>query len=230
VSSVSNEELSQIYAALVLLKNFADLKFERLLEYLTLRRVHSFTTTELTLILSSYGYLCQQSKANVSSSFIKTFEYVIFNKLHDLTQDQLAQTLVALFKIQRVSAKTTKVVSNQTLLQMLDKFTYELEDLEGKPVKASNLAEVYYHVKRHEILSKEVECAGMEDRLMKHQGQLKARDLFNIMSVMDRDARSELVEWLVKQVEGVIASMIPEEVVILNAQLERHGLQARVSK
>lgn len=70
---------------------------------------------------------------------------------------------------------------------MLDKFNYELEDLEGKPVKASNIAEVYYHVKRHQILSKEVECAGMEDRLMKHQGQLKAKDLFNIMSVMGRD-------------------------------------------
>jgi hypothetical protein len=63
MSSVSNEELSQVYAALVLLKNFTDLKFERLLEYLTLRRVHSFTASELTLIFSSYGYLCQQGKA-----------------------------------------------------------------------------------------------------------------------------------------------------------------------
>jgi hypothetical protein len=143
VSSVSNEELSQVYAVLVLLKNFSDLKFERLLEYLTLRRVHSFTASELTLIFSSYGYLCQQGKANLSSSFIKTFEYVLFNKLHDLTQDQLAQALVALFKIQRVSARTTKVVNNQTLLQMLDKFTYELEDVTGKPVKAANIAEVY---------------------------------------------------------------------------------------
>jgi hypothetical protein len=80
---------------------------------------------------------------------------------------------------------------------MLDKFTYELEDLEGKPVKASNIAEVYFHVKRHVILSKEVECAGMEDRLMRHQGQLKAKDLFNIMSVMDKDGKTELVEWVV---------------------------------
>ena len=59
----------------------------------------------------------------------------------------------------------------------------------------------------------------MEDRLMRHQGQLKAKDLFNIMSAMDRNGKSELVEWLVKQIEGVIASMIPEEVVILNTQL-----------
>jgi hypothetical protein len=75
---------------LVLLKQFTDLKFERLLEYLTLRRVHSLTSKELTLIISSYGYLCRQGKANVSSSFIKTFEYVIFNKMHELSQDQLA--------------------------------------------------------------------------------------------------------------------------------------------
>ena len=37
------------------------------------------------------------------------------------------------------------------------------------------------------------------------------------------------MEWLIKQIEGVIASMIPEEVIILNTQLERHGLQVRVS-
>jgi hypothetical protein len=94
------------------------------------------------MVRTASGHITQ-GKANVSSSFIKTFEYVLFNKLHDLTQDQLAQALVALFKIQKVSARTTKVVSNQNLLQMLDKFTYELEDIEGKPVKAANIAEVY---------------------------------------------------------------------------------------
>jgi len=84
-------------------------------------------------------------------------------------------------------------------------------------------------VKRHEILCKEVECAGMEERLRKHEGQMKAKDLFNIMSVMEADGKSEMVGWLVKQIEGVIASMIPEEVVILNSQLQRLGLKARVS-
>jgi hypothetical protein len=41
-----------------------------------------------------------------------------------------------------MSAKT-KIVSNQTLLQMFDKWNYELED-GAKQVKASNIAEVYY--------------------------------------------------------------------------------------
>ena len=84
-------------------------------------------------------------------------------------------------------------------------------------------------MKRHEILCKEVECAGMEERLMGHEGQMKAKDLFNIMSVMEAGGKPDMVGWLVKQIEGVIPSMIPEEVVILNTQLQRLGLQARVS-
>ena len=58
---------------------------------------------------------------------------------------------------------------------------------------------------------------------------MKAKDLFNVMSVMEADGKPEMVEWLVKQIEGVIASMIPEEVVILNTQLQRLGLHERVS-
>jgi hypothetical protein len=58
---------------------------------------------------------------------------------------------------------------------------------------------------------------------------MKAKDLFNIMSVMDADGKPEMVGWLVKQIEGVVPNMIPEEVVILNSQLQRLGLQARVS-
>ena len=58
---------------------------------------------------------------------------------------------------------------------------------------------------------------------------MKAKDLFNIMSVMEADGKPEMVGWLVKQIEGVVASMIPEEVVILNTQLQRLGLQGRVS-
>ena len=84
-------------------------------------------------------------------------------------------------------------------------------------------------MKRHEILSKEVECAGMEERLMGHDGKMKAKDLFNVMSVMEAEGEPEMVGWLVKQIEGVVPNMIPEEVVILNSQLQRLGLQARVS-
>jgi hypothetical protein len=58
---------------------------------------------------------------------------------------------------------------------------------------------------------------------------MKAKDLFNIMSVMEADGKPEMLEWLVKQIEGVIASMIPEEVVILNTQLQRLFLQDKVS-
>lgn len=58
---------------------------------------------------------------------------------------------------------------------------------------------------------------------------MKAKDLFNIMSVIEEDGKSEMEGWLVKQIEGAVPSMIPEEVVILNSQLQRLGLQARVS-
>ena len=58
---------------------------------------------------------------------------------------------------------------------------------------------------------------------------MKAKDLFNIMSVIEADGKPEMVGWLVKQIEGVVPNMIPEEVVILNSQLQRLGLQARVS-
>lgn len=58
---------------------------------------------------------------------------------------------------------------------------------------------------------------------------MKAKDLFNIMSVIEEDGKSEMEGWLVKQIEGAVPSMIPEEVVILNSQLQRLGLKARVS-
>jgi hypothetical protein len=41
-----------------------------------------------------------------------------------------------------------KIITNQTLLQIFDKWNYELEDPE-KIVKASNVAEVYYQVTHH---------------------------------------------------------------------------------
>jgi len=49
------------------------------------------------------------------------------------------------------------------------------------------------------------------------------------MSVIEEDGKSEMEGWLVKQIEGAVPSMIPEEVVILNSQLQRLGLKARVS-
>jgi hypothetical protein len=44
---------------------------------------------------------------------------------------------------------------------MFDKWNYELED-STKAVKASNIAEVYYHVMRHDVISKEVETSLMD--------------------------------------------------------------------
>jgi hypothetical protein len=88
---VSNEELGWIFSALVLMDTKSvDPKFVRLLEYLTMRRVHGLTGKELTSIFCSYTYLCRQYKAPVNSSFVKTFEYIIVNKLHELSQDQIA--------------------------------------------------------------------------------------------------------------------------------------------
>ena len=82
-STLSNEELSQVYASLVLLKK-NNPKLLKLLEYLTLRRIHGLQPSEISKIISSYTYLCLQGKQHLSSSFIKTFEYVIMNKVSDL--------------------------------------------------------------------------------------------------------------------------------------------------
>ena len=49
VSQVSNQELAQVFSALVLMdKKAVDQKFVRLIEYLTMRRVHGLTTKEIT--------------------------------------------------------------------------------------------------------------------------------------------------------------------------------------
>lgn len=48
---------------------------------------------------------------------------------------------------------------------MFDKWNYELED-PSKAVKASNIAEVYYQVMRHEVIAKEVDGGMMEQRLL----------------------------------------------------------------
>ena len=51
LSQLSNEEISQVYSSLVLLKPAAvDPKTLKVLEYLTLRRVHSLDLKELALI------------------------------------------------------------------------------------------------------------------------------------------------------------------------------------
>ena len=180
-SQLSNEELSQVYASFVLLKPvFVEQKMLKVMEYLTLRRVHSLDYKEIALIISSYGYLCRQGKALLSSSLIKTFEFVIVNKMHEFTQDDLAVSLVALIKLQRLSSKT-KIINNQTLLELFDRFNYELED-HGKPIKVSNLAETYYQVLSHEALRKEIDSTQMEVRLSGMKG-FKGKDIFNVLSV-----------------------------------------------
>jgi len=51
LSQLSNEEISQVYSSLVLLKPASmDHKTLKVLEYLTLRRVHSLDLKEVTLI------------------------------------------------------------------------------------------------------------------------------------------------------------------------------------
>jgi len=48
---------------------------------------------------------------------------------------------------------------------MFDKWNYELEDPK-KPVSLSTLAELYYQVKSHSILSKELETTNMDQKLI----------------------------------------------------------------
>ena len=117
---------------------------------------------------------------------------------------------MALLKLQKLSAKL-KLLSNQTLLELFDRFNYELED-PAKPVKMSSLSEVYYQVLSHEALSKEVDSTLMEQRFK--SGELKAKDLFNFVSVCRN--RDFLERNLVPEAVRVLPSMIPEEIVILN--------------
>jgi hypothetical protein len=127
----------------------------------------------------------------VSSSFVKTFEYVIVNKMHQFGLNELSQSLVALIRLQKMSEKTTKVISNQTLLEIFDKWNYELEDQE-KNIKVGNLAEAYYQVMSHDIIKKEVDPKLMEERIIKCT-EFKAKDLFNIMHVTES---KEIIEKL----------------------------------
>lgn len=78
-----------MYSSLVIVKEFNDMKFLRLIEYLTLRRVHSLEAKEVAQIISSYAYLAmgKGESSIVNTSFIKTFEYVIVNKMHDYSSD-----------------------------------------------------------------------------------------------------------------------------------------------
>jgi hypothetical protein len=88
---VSNEELAQVYASMVLLRHqYVDQKLLKVMEYFTLRRIHSLSRQDLTKILASYGYLCRQGKCPVSSSLLKTFEYVIVNKMHEYSLNELS--------------------------------------------------------------------------------------------------------------------------------------------
>ena len=47
----------------------------------TLTEIH----LEIAKIINSYAYLCLQRKCQPNSSFIKTFEYVILNKIHEFS-------------------------------------------------------------------------------------------------------------------------------------------------
>jgi hypothetical protein len=106
LSTLSNEELGQVYASLVLVSKVKDEGSSKMgsllkvMEYLTLRRVHSLEPRDLVKIFSSYSYLCAQQKCPVSSSFIKTFEYVIVNKVHLIAQDELAKCIGSLIRLQ----------------------------------------------------------------------------------------------------------------------------------
>lgn len=97
---------------MLLRPQYVDPKILKVMEYLTLRRVHSLSHKEIAQILASYGYLCRQGKVHpVSTSLIKTFEFVVVNKMHEFRQDDLAQALISLIKLQRATAKTKVITS-----------------------------------------------------------------------------------------------------------------------
>ena len=74
--------------------------------------------------------------------------------------DDLALALVGLIRVQK-ETELTKTVNNQTLLQMFDRLSYEVED-EDKSIKSQHLSEVYYQVMLHEVLKEEIDASSFE--------------------------------------------------------------------
>lgn len=194
------------------------------MEYLTLRRVHSLEPKEVAKIIASFAYLCRHGKTPVSSSLVKTFEYVIMNKMHDYGIEELAQCLVALIRLQRASEKT-KTIANQTLLEIFDKWSYELDD-EDKTARVTTLAEVYYQVLSHPVLRGEVDMSVVEKKILETKDLVKPKDIFNLLHVTQS---KEVVDFLVGKLEEMCDTLIPEEIVILNNLVRQHGIQLQLS-
>jgi hypothetical protein len=86
-----------------------------------------------------------------------------------------------------MSEKTTKVISNQTLLEIFDKWSYELEDNDNS-IRVGHLAETYYQVMTHSALQKEIDPKVMEDRLAHYSSsdaKFTAKDVFNVLYVTE---------------------------------------------
>ncbi|CDW73947.1 UNKNOWN [Stylonychia lemnae] len=208
LSNASNEELSYVFTSLVLLRS-VDAKFFKHLEILTLRRAHSLEPSIIGKVISSYAYLCNQKKISLSTSFIKTFEYLIMNKLAELSPNEKIMTLIAFLKLQRLTQQT-KAISNKMLLDLIDQIDEDIKD-EKTEIKVSNLAEMYYQLLSHNILRSEINAQNIEDRL-KNINKFKPKDVFDILTVTQNDS---LIEHLMKFLELNINEFMPEEIIIL---------------
>eukprot|EP00347_Sterkiella_histriomuscorum_P009748 403340039 len=218
ISQVSNEELAQVYASLVLYR-YKDPKLLKHLEYLALRRIHGFKPAEITKILTSYSYLCLQGKCQASNSFIKTLEFVLVNKLHEFSINEVISSFIGLINLQKATEQS-KSVSNQVLFQLYDQIDLENQD-DDKKVKTSMLCELYYSVKNHEILKADVDLKSLEKALLEVK-EMKPKDIFNVLTVLQDN--QPLLDIVINQIKQQLKSMIPEEIIILLNLTEKHQI------
>lgn len=73
-------------------------------------------------------------------------------------------------------------------------------------------------------MRKEVDSKVMEDRVIKSGERLRAKDVFNIMHVTES---KQIVEHMITHIE--VENLIPEEIVILNSMVKKHGVGGKIA-
>ena len=160
MAEMSNSELTEVLTSLILVKfrdqtwtSAKDLtKLMRTIEYVILRRVHSFSTVELSKIIQSYCHLMRQKKVQYSedaevsqgsTSLIKTIEYKISSKWSVFTAENgdligfyhQCKSMNALLEIAGMKNRDShheedlimQILQPNGIMEMVEKIIYQIE-------------------------------------------------------------------------------------------------------
>jgi len=128
-NQLENEEFVQLFSSLVLVR-LSDPKYLKLVESLSLRKAHSFSSKQLTSVLVSYSHLVRQRKLKASLSFIRTWEYLVTNKQQEFSADDLAHCLSGFAKMGK------EQINEETFNQLLSAVVNDLEGTKSVGVAA----------------------------------------------------------------------------------------------